>query len=408
MTGTVWRNWAGNQSSSARTEQPRDEIEVQAIIARAHREGERVRPAGSGHSFTALVPSDGLIIDTRSLSGVYAVDTVRRRARVGAGTLISELGEPLWSSGLALANQGDIDKQTIAGAAATGTHGSGRTLGSLSSYVTAVRLVDAAGEVVEFDETDLAALQCAQVHLGTLGVVTELELQLVDAYHLREEVTYPSWDQLQATLGPDVESSRHYSYLWLPHADSAALYELDAPSDIAGDMCYRKRYEVARIVEPDGIDATPDRRVDRSYRIYPGSFDLVFHELEYFIPAEKAAIAVRDMRELMSTAHPEQRYPLEVRWVKGDFAALSPTAGADSVSLSVSGQPGTNYEPFFHDVHQTLSSYGARPHWGKLHRFDAEDIASLYPRLPDFLALRAAHDPRGMFLNPHLRSLFGL
>lgn len=401
-----WTNWGSNQQASPRRFlRPTTEQEIVDLVTSASSEGGTIRPLGSGHSFSALVPTDDTILDLGALTGIRSVDRDRKRVVLGAGTKLFEIGDALWEYGLALANQGDIDKQTIAGATATGTHGSGIRYGSFSSAVTALRLIDGMGKVRELDERDIEQLRASQVHLGMLGVVTEVELQVVDAYYLEEEITYPTWSEMQQTLHSDVVDYRHFSYLWLPHSESAALYELTPPDASIPDLCYRKRYREASISDSE-IVTTPDERIDRSYRIYPGSFDLNFHELEYFVPATDADSAAEAVRSLMRNVHPEQKYPLEVRWVKGDSAYLSPTGGVDVISLSVSGAPGTDYEPYLRDIHNVLKPFGARPHWGKLHYFDAPQIKELFPKLPEFLALRKEFDPREIFLNQHLRALF--
>lgn len=402
-----WTNWGGNQSATpAHTFCPRSEGEVAALVRFALKENWTVRVVGAGHSFTPLVQTGGILLDLRNLSGITATDSARKRVRALGGTPISEFGDPLWNAGLSLSNQGDIDKQSIAGALSTGTHGSGITLGSFSSTLRSARLVNGLGEIIEIDEENIEELNAAQVALGTLGVLTEVELQVSPRYCLAEDVTYPTWQETISTLDEDLKSNRHYSFLWCQDEVSASLYDLPTPAgESMVNRSYTKRYNV---IDEDKIsEAAPDgQRRDRAYRIYTDGFmTKPFHELEYYVSASHAKEAVEALQRLIRTKHSDQKYPIEVRWIKADDGLLSPFHKRDSVSLSVSGAPGTEYWPYLRDVDALLQDYDARAHWGKIHFLNRERVEALYPRFPDFASIRSNYDPKGIFLNDHTRSL---
>jgi len=401
----TWTNWVGNQSfSPASTAAPRDEDEVAALVRQAAERGQRVRVAGAGHSFTPVVRTDGLLLDLSALRGVVGTDVSAKRATALPGTLIRDFYAPLWESGLALRNQGDIDTQQIAGAVATGTHGSGTRYTSLSGVVRGVRLVTATGDVREIDETDLDLLHAAQVSVGMLGVVTRLELEVTDAYRLREHVSLRTWDDVMEHWDQLVDEHRHFGMFWLPTEESGALYNLDGHGERLADQCYVKVYDEVGPDVPD--DDTAGRRVDRCYRIFPMVYDPNFHELEYFVALDRAAEALHAMRELMQRSLPDSVYPLEVRTVGADDAFLSPQYRTPTVVISVSGTPGTDYWAYLRSVDALLAGFDARVHWGKLHFMTPERLHALYPRADDFIALRRELDPHGVFLNDHLRPLF--
>lgn len=401
----TWTNWVGNQSFTPVTSaSPRDEAEIAALVRQAAERGRGVRVAGAGHSFTPVVQTDGLLLDLSALRGVVATDPVAKRATALPGTLIRDFYEPLWDVGLALRNQGDIDTQQIAGAVATGTHGSGTRYTSLSGVVRGVRLVTATGEVREVGEDDLDLLHAAQVSVGMLGVVTQLELEVTDAYRLREHVSLRSWDDVMEHWDQLVAEHRHFGMFWLPTEESGALYNLDGHGERLADQCYVKVYDEVGPDVPD--DDTVGRRVDRCYRIFPMVYDANFHELEYFVALDRAPEALNAMRELMQRSLPDSVYPLEVRTVGPDEAFLSPQYRTPTVVISVSGRPGTDYWAYLRSVDALLSAYDARVHWGKLHFMTPERLHELYPRAADFIALRRQLDPQGMFLNDHLRPLF--
>lgn len=404
-----WTNWGGNQSCTpAFTVRPTTEQEVVDVVRFAIREGLPVRAVGSGHSFTPIVQTGGILVETDALTGLTGVDTARHRVRLRGGTKIEDIGDPLWEQGLSLSNQGDIVKQAIAGALATATHGSGIQQTSFSGRLKWARIVNGHGEVVEIDETDLHRLRAAQVAIGTLGIMTEVELEAAQRYHLAEEISYPTWDEIKAGLADNIADQRHYSFLWCQTDDSPELYELPCPPGLAmANRAYQKIYREVEVTEPDGIDTTPGRRVDRSYRIYDmGGMTLPFHELEYYVPAEHGLQALEALQQLILGKHPQELYPIEVRWVKGEEGYLSPFYGRDTCVLSVSGAPDRDYWPYLRDVDALLQDFDARQHWGKIHFLTRDRVQKQYPEYDKFVAVRREFDPHGVFLNDSIRQLF--
>src|SRR3954462_13613691 len=183
----IWRNWARDQRCAPRAiEEPRSEAEVTDALERAAAAGLPVRVAGSGHSFTDIACTDGVMLRLGRMNRVLNANREARLAEVEAGISLHELGPALLERGLAMENLGDVDKQSLAGALATGTHGTGARFGNLSSQVAALRLVTATGEVVECsadDDPDL--FQAARVGLGSVGVLTTVTLRCVPAHTLR-------------------------------------------------------------------------------------------------------------------------------------------------------------------------------------------------------------------------------
>jgi len=403
-TARPWTNWAGNQSfTPARFAAPASADEVAELVAEAAAAGMGVRVAGAGHSFTPVVQTGGLLLDLSKLGGVIGADAGRLRVVARAGTPIRGFYEPLWEHGLALRNQGAIDEQHIAGAIATGTHGSGISNQSVSGVVRAVTLVGPDGSLRRTDGRDPRLLRAAQVSVGMLGVMTEVELEVAPAYRLREHVDVCAWEEVVGRWDELVHEHRHCNVFWMPTDASASLYGLDTPI-ATRDRCQVKTYDEVSRDTP--ASRTPGRRVDRCYRIYPGSFEPNFHELEYFVGLGRALEAIAAMRELMLASLPDSRYPLGIRTVGADDAHLSPSHGTDTVALSISGAPGTDYWDYLRSVDALLAQFHARVHWGKLHFLTRERLHELYPEADEFIAVRRELDPDGRFLNDHLRPLF--
>ena len=406
--GGHWRNWVGNQSFIARHKaEPSSEDELAALVYEAARQNLPVRVAGSGHSFTPVVATSGLLLSLKNMQGIVSADLDRKRVVVRAGAKIGDIGRALKQIGLSLANQGDIDTQAIAGALSTGTHGIG--LGCLSSQAVGMRLVQADGSILEVDgDADPEAMAAVQVSVGMLGVISTITLQTVGTYNLKETLWRDDFESCMERHDELAANNRHFSFFWCPDFESRHLYCLP---DVAAVSPVKREYDVCEMKVMNVTDQPPQanektfERVAYSSEIYPIEYIPNFHELEYAIPVENGKDALRQVRELMLTKHTNCIYPVEYRFVAGDLGMISPYYQRASVTISVSGGPGTDYWSYLLDVDAILRQYAARPHWGKLHFNRAEDMPALYPRFREFQVVRRKLDPSGRFLNDHLRNL---
>jgi FAD-linked oxidoreductase len=411
--GGHWRNWVGNQSCLPRHRNaPRSEDELASLVAAASRRDLNTRVAGSGHSFTPIVATGGLLLSLEHLTGIRAIDHARKRVTVAAGTRIGDVGRALKAAGLSLVNQGDIDSQALAGALSTGTHGTGITLGNMSSQAVGMRLVQPDGSILTInDDTDPALVLAARVSLGVLGVISEVTLQVTDAYNLREETWRADFDECLEAHDALARDNRHFAFFWCPVEASRHLYCL-ADTAAAPRTRTRRTADVCEMKTMNLTDAPPSaaahgfEKVAYSSEIYPIEYVPNFHELEYAVPLAQGPAALREVRALMLTRHTDCIYPVEYRFVGGDPAWLSPFHDQPSVTISVSGGPGMDYWPYLTDVDAILRRYGARPHWGKLHLTHADELPALFPHFAEFRDLRRHLDPQGRFLNDHLRQLF--
>jgi len=406
----TWVNWSGSQVATPELViAPANEAEVVELVKRALADRTPLRPMGGGYSFSPLIPTSGIIVDTRRLSGIISIDHETSRVTVRPGTQILSLGDQLWEEGLSMSMLGLWDRQTIGGAITTGTHGSARDLGCLSSFVTKVRLVDGRGEIREISDKEVGELAAAQVSLGLLGVITEIEIQAEPRFFLDRKVKQPTWHEVEENLDVNLERYDYYSAFWMPHSGSALRYGLPAPDDL--DMADRTWEQSFTKVPYDPVLDTVERSwfdvVGRSYHTLTADAPGVpsFHEMEYSVPVKHAMEAFRDLRKLVQSL-PQPQFPIFVRWVKGDNAMLSPFSGRDSVCFSTSGVPGTDYWPYFRAYHEVLEPYNARGHWGKIHLFDRDYLKRVYPRYEEFVEIRRKFDPTGIFLNDHTRQLF--
>ncbi|MBM4382570.1 MAG: FAD-binding protein [Deltaproteobacteria bacterium] len=400
-----WSNWSGSvRFTPAEKVAPTSVAEVQAAVARAAKAGRGVRAIGSGHSFTPLCETQGLQLVTSRLRGVESVDTARREAWLLGGSKLYQVGEPLRKAGLALSTMPDIDRQALAGSIATGTHGTGRTIGSLSSYVTGVRLVLASGDTLEATpDKHPEIFRAAQVSLGALGVITHVRLALEPAFRLRERNWTAPFEACMAQLESHVAQNRHFEFFWFP--DPNAFVPAKLPKDLCGMKSLNPTKEPRDFERWDDAAQTRGERVGWSDTIYASPRDTAFNEIEFAIPAERGPDCVRELRQLMLTKHKDALWPLEYRTVKPDEALLSPDCGRATVTISAHQAAERPYRPYFDDVEAIFRNHGGRPHWGKIHKLGAKELAPLYPKWDAFQRVRKELDPKGVFLNAFLRKV---
>ncbi|WP_277183639.1 D-arabinono-1,4-lactone oxidase [Caballeronia sp. BR00000012568055] len=405
-TGTSqWTNWGKNQTfSPTNISKPRSEDEAIELMRRDILAGNPLRVVGGGHSFSPIVETAGSLFDLSGTERVFSVDADTLEAVVAGGSRLSSVGEPLWAAGVSIANQGDIDAQSVAGAIATGTKGSGIEYGSMSATVNRLRILNGRGEVVDIDESTPEWLKAGQVSLGLLGPVLRVGLKVVPAYYLREELVVMPWSEVSERWDELLADHHHFSFWWMPAERSHEMYKLPpTPKDHCFVKLLHKIPAGPSVVESD----EPMRRTGRAYRMYPdGTTDAEFHELEYMVGSNHARDAVEAVRHLMLNTFTDAVSPFQVRWQKGDHALISPQSERDSTSLSVSGEIGRDYWPFLRAVDAALSPFAPRPHWGKVNFMDRVRAEAVYPHLDRFIKVRREMDPHGLFLNPYLSDIF--
>ncbi len=391
MTQT-WCNWSRSvHCAPRRVERPASEAQLASLLRGAAAAGLGVRVAGRGHSHTPLVATDGLLLELDALAGIETCDPLAREATLRAGTRLSQLGAPLCELGLAMENLGDVDVQALAGAIATGTHGTGCRLRSLSNQVLGLRLYNADGEPLECSETSAPRVfAAARVGLGAFGVVAAVRLRLLPAYQLHERIWRESVEPALEALPERIAANRHFEFFWLPQKDRLELKALNPSTLPPGPVPNRRR-----------------ERVGPAHVILPSPRDVPIVEMEYAVPAEHGVACFLELRERMRRRHPDVFWPVEYRTVASDEIPLSPAYGRETVTLSLHQGAELPYAEFFADCEPIFRSVQGRPHWGKLHSLRAAELRELYPRWDEFHAVRREIDPRGRFLNDTLRGLFG-
>jgi FAD-linked oxidoreductase len=418
----LWRNWSGIQSAyPAQRVGPATEEEVQSAVANM---AAPVRAVGAGHSFTALVPTEGTLLSVDGLNGVVSHEASSCSATVWAGTRLGDLGSALAALGQCMPSLPDINKQSLGGALATATHGSGMHLRALHGEVMGFRLATPAAGVVECSKDQNAEIfGAARVGLGAFGVMTQVTLRNVPAMRVMKRVTLRPTGEVIEDWPRLREAHRAAEFFALPFTgmsavvthdqtelpagtpaqsqDSEVLLDLKRLRDWAGFSNPLRRY----LAQSAMASLKPEESVEESWKALSNERDIRFNEMEYHLPRERQVAALREVLEAIETQRRDVFFPIEVRSIAADDAWLSPFHDRASGSLAVHAYYKDDYRFMFDLIEPILRRHDGRPHWGKLHSLVARDLAPLYPRWSEAMQVRRMLDPAGRLLNPYLKRL---
>ncbi len=417
-----WTNWSGSVRAHPRAlARPKTETELAQIVARA----DALRVAGAGHSFMPLCETEGVLVSLADLEGDLELSADKQSAWAPAGWSLAKLTSALWRQGVSLLNQGDVNPQALAGAIATGTHGTGAELGSLSTLARAFRLMLADASIVTCSQRERPELYEAQrLSLGLLGVATRIEVEVTPAYHLEERVESHHIDAVAERWEELARTNRHVEFWVFPYGEQAILKTLNpAPEEgplrratdlddrafgVICEICAGLPFltpTLQRLIVRSGVR---QRRVGPAYRIFPSQRNVRFEEMEYEAPRANAWAALREAIGWIRKRRLPVAFPFEFRLVAGDDIWLSPFNTGPATSISMHQYFKMAWSDLFADGERIFRSHGGRPHWAKRHTLTARDVEALYPEAARFRAVREIHDPAGKFANAHLAGLFGI
>lgn len=410
---------------------PTSQDSVVAAIAVARARACSLRVIGGGHSFSALAATDGITLSLDGYQGLVAADPSTGLVTLRGGTRLWAVAELLAPYGLALSVMGDIDRQSIAGAIQTGTHGTGARFTGFAGMVRALRLVLPDGSVVDTSlDRDPALFEAARLGLGAIGVILEVTLQCVPAYRLE---LVESTEPIEATTRSFLtisDTTDHHEFFWFPRTDRATvrtmhrvpaatprerparaieLFQQELLGNGAWELLCRSAAAIPSLSRPAAeiashVFAGP-RIVDDSAAVYVAPRRVRFHESEWALPAERFEDAFAALQQRFEEESVRVTFPLEVRRAAADHVWLSTAFGRDTVYIAAHRYHAEEAGPYLLLVQRTLADFGARPHWGKQHWLGARELSRLYPRFEDFQAVRRAVDPASLLMTPYLRHL---
>lgn len=418
-----WQNWSKSLPPQKAQIVTPDNADALTKIIRETEGG--VRPVGSGHSWTGLVPCDGAIVRLDKFNAIGEIDKAAQTAWLGAGARLKDLSPQLAKQGLAFRNLGDIDVQSLAGATSTATHGTGAKLPCLAAEIRGVKMITGAGEAMEISaQENSALLPAAQVALGALGILTDIQMQLVPRHKLHRKVWFAPYESVLADATRLFADNRNFEFFYLPFSGQAmciahnetqspdtvrekdesddGVMQLKALRDWLGWFPYLRKKLLAAAI----AGAPEEDVIGESWQLLSSARNVHFNEMEFHLPVAQGLDALEEVRRYIEKNRSDVFFPFECRMIAPDSAWLSPFNDGPRMSIAVHTHAPDAYEFLFSDIEPIFRRRGGRPHWGKLNRFSASDMRAIYPRFEDFAKLRAQLDPEGRLLNPYLRALF--
>ncbi|MFH9083666.1 D-arabinono-1,4-lactone oxidase [Streptomyces sp. NPDC017673] len=428
----TWRNWGGNVSARpARQVAPASVEELAGAVRRAREDGLKVKAVGTGHSFTSIAATDGVLIRPQLLTGIRTIDRASMTVTVEAGTPLKRLNAALAREGLSLTNMGDIMEQTVSGATSTGTHGTGRTSGSIAAQIKALELVTADGSVLTCSEKENAEVfAAARVGLGALGVVTAITFAVEPLFLLTAREEPMSFERVLAEFDQLWAENEHFEFYWFPHTGNTNTKRNNRSAGpeqpvgrLAGwfedEFLSNGVFQVAQwvgrtvpatvpaIAQVSSRALSARTYTDIPYKVFTSPRRVRFVEMEYAVPRAALGETLRELKAMVDRSGLRVSFPVEVRTAPADDITLSTASGRDSAYIAVHLFRGTPYQAYFTAAERIFTAHEGRPHWGKVHTRDAEYFSRVYPRFGEFTALRDRLDPDRLFQNDYLRRVLG-
>ncbi|WP_328422498.1 D-arabinono-1,4-lactone oxidase [Streptomyces sp. NBC_00443] len=428
----TWRNWSGTVAARpAREVTPASVEELAAAIRRAGEDGLRVKAVGSGHSFTSIAATDGVLIRPQLLTGIRDIDREAMTVTVEAGTPLRRLNAALAREGLSLTNMGDIMEQTVSGATSTGTHGTGRESSSIAAQIKALELVTADGSVLTCSEKENPEVfAAARIGLGALGVVTAITFAVEPIFLLSAREEPMPLDKVLSDFDQLWAENEHFEFYWFPHTGSTntkrnnrsagperpvpqlrGLFEDEFLSNgvfqVAQWVGRAAPASIPTIARVSSRALSARTYTDIPYKVFTSPRRVRFVEMEYAVPREAVVETLRELKAMVERSGLRVSFPVEVRTAPADDITLSTASGRDSAYIAVHMVKGAPYQRYFTAAEHIFTAHEGRPHWGKVHTRDAEYFAQVYPRFGEFTALRDRLDPDRRFQNDYLRRVLG-
>ncbi|MFV0127362.1 D-arabinono-1,4-lactone oxidase [Streptomyces sp. HMX112] len=432
LTRSTWRNWAGNVAARpAREARPASVAELAETVRRAAGEGLRVKTVGTGHSFTAIAATDGVLVRPDLLTGIRRIDRRAMTVTVESGTPLRRLNTALAREGLSLTNMGDIMEQTVAGAISTGTHGTGRDSASIAAQISELELVTADGRVMTCSrEENPEVFAAARIGLGALGVISAVTFAVEPLFLLTAREEPMPFDRVTEEFEALYTENEHFEFYWFPHTGNCTTKRnnrsagpANPPGRISGwiedEFLSNGLFQVANAIGravPATVPAiarlssralSARTYTDIPHQVFTSPRRVRFLEMEYALPREAAIGALRELKAMIDRSPLRVSFPVEVRTAPADDIPLSTASGRDSAYIAVHMYKGTPHRAYFTAAERILTAHGGRPHWGKLHTRDAAYLAGVYPRFGEFTAVRDQLDPDRLFGNDYLRRVLG-
>ncbi|MDB5281367.1 MAG: hypothetical protein JWO06_442, partial [Bacteroidota bacterium] len=381
-----FQNWANNESCVAKNfYQPENEEEIIEIV----KNHPKIRVTGTGHSWNAICLSGEALLNLDHYNKVLQLDKEKRQLQVQPGIKLWQINEYLDNHGLALQNLGSISKQSLAGAISTGTHGTGINYQILGSQIEEFSLIKADGEkLVIHKERDKVLFNKALVNLGCLGIISEITLNVVPAFNLRDQTTVENFDTVIDKLDELISGTDHFKLWWFPHIEEVVVYRYTRTEEPVNDSRFRQwlmdeilsvnayrlllkigslnrdwRRNINRVLVQKFI--SPLDRIEKSYKVFNVPEPPLHRETEWAFDIKVAKDLLRQYKKMINASAHRINFLQEIRFSKGDDYVLSPAYGRDTLWLGAYNADNFGWEELLSDFEQLAKQYKGRPHWGK-------------------------------------------
>lgn len=424
----AYSNWSGSVKFTPNIILfPSSIKEVQSIVKNALENKQKIRVVGSAHSFTPLIETQDILVSLDHLQGIISHDNNTLEAEVFAGTKLHLLGILLHDLGMAQENMGDINVQSIAGALSTGTHGTGITLGTLATQLLEITLVNGLGELITLKKEDGFSFECAQISLGSLGVIVKVKLQLVEAYKLKYTVSKINFTDCIHSIDQLIAENRNVEFYYFPYTETCQLKVMNFSNEkIKSGGVFKKFNDYVMenalfwllckislwfkahksISKISAWGVSTGSYSNDSYKLYATKRFVKFNEMEYNVPIEHFKEVITEIKNMIVREKISVNFPIECRFVKQDTIPLSPCYDRNSAYIAAHMFKPKNFVTYFKKVEEIVARYNGRPHWGKKHFLVANDFSKRYPKWEDFNRVRTEMDPHQVFMSSYLRSIF--
>ncbi len=411
---SVQKNWAGNyQYQATNWYEPHNIDEIINIVKKSN----KLRVVGSRHSFNDIADSNETIICLKNFNRVISLDQENHTVTVEAGIIYSDLGHYLQENGFALENMASLPHISVAGACATATHGSGNENNCLSTSIRAMEIVTATGEVVTFSrEKNNEEMNGAGVALGGLGIITELTIDIVPTFDIKQEVYENLPLEALENNFEQISSSAYsvslftdwtnetFNFAWLKHLVTEKTQSEKADTEFYGaTLALENRHPIPGIkAEPcteqlgipgPWLDRLPHFRMDFT----PSSGEEL--QSEYILPRHYAFEALKAVNKVSERIAPLLHIS-EIRTIAKDDLWMSSCYKQDSVGIHFTWKDNwEEVQKVLPEIEEALIPFQARPHWGKLFTMTPHQVQARYEKLPEFKQLLQQYDPEGKFRN---------
>ncbi len=426
-----WTNWSENYLAyPSRFYAPQSIEEVCEVVKEQALLNRTIRVTGAAHSFSPVAMPEQSALTLHHLRGIISVDKEAHTATFYAGTYLYEVGPILAEYGLALINMGDIQKQTLAGAISTATHGTGVTLGSFASIVTRWGIVTGEGDYLEHDRGEDALSEALYVSVGMLGILVTVTIQVIPLYSLAyTSERHDFYTEIQ-NFQQSIRENRNVEWYYFPGSNQIQVKKMTqvAPQQqpkvqklidqaknqalenglfyVASELCKRKPSLSLAVSRLASNLVGGDARTGMSYEIYPSPRYVKFVETEYAIAIDQFEACMEEVHAMFLRKHFDVHFPIECRTTAGERGYLSPTQGRESAFISFHMYKGMNESPYFHWVRDMMVKFNGRPHWGKVNNYHNQNIEQFYPNATKFNEQRKKLDPHNVFLTSYFKNIF--